>query len=68
MKVVRMGDINVSGVETGIVIEASRDELRKIGYVLYSEVAIVPIAELRRTIGLSAPDVVESSPEKESGK
>lgn len=31
MKVVRMGDINVSGVETGIVIEASQDELRQIG-------------------------------------
>ena len=66
MKVVRMGDINVSGVEKGIVIEASRDELRQIGYVLYSEVAIVPMAELRRAIGLSAPDVVESPTEKES--
>ena len=68
MKVVRMGDINVSDVETGIVIDASRDELRQIGHVLYSEVAIVPMAELRRTIGLSAPDVLESSTEKESGK
>lgn len=68
MKVVRIGDINVSEVETGIVIEASRDELRQIGHVLYQDVAIVPIAELRRTIGLSEPDVVESHTEKESGK
>ena len=68
MKVVRIGDINVSDVETGIVIEASRDELRKIGHVLYQDVALVPMTELRRTIGLAAPDVVESPPEKESGK
>ena len=68
MKVVRIGDINVSDVETGIVIEASRDELRQIGHVLYQDVALVPMAELRRTIGLAAPDMVESPTGKESGK
>lgn len=68
MTVVRMGDINAADVETGIVIEATRDELRQLGHVLYQDVALVPMAELRRTIGLAAADVVESPPEKESEK
>lgn len=68
MTVVRMGDINVADVETGIVIEATRDELRQLGHVLYQDVALVPMAELRRTIGLAAADVVESPTEKESEK
>lgn len=68
MTVVRLGDINVADVETGIIIEATRDELRQLGHVLYQDVALVPMAELRRTIGLAADDVVESPPEKESEK
>lgn len=68
MTVIRMGDINVAEVETGLVIEATRDELRRLGHVLYQDVAIIPLAELKPRVGLSDADVVDSQAEKESGK